>query len=89
MARELAVLSCADTARGVAAGDWTATEVVDATLARIEARDPAIGAFLTTYADAARLRARQIDDDAGLRALPLAGVPIALKDNLCVAGHEK
>ena len=88
MARDLAALSCAETARGVASGDWTATEAVDAALARIEARDARIGAFLTTYADAARLRAQQIDDDAGLRALPLAGVPIALKDNLCVAGQR-
>ncbi len=88
MAQHLDTLSCTETARGIAAGDWTATEVVDATLARIEAHDADIGAFLTTYGDAARLRAQQIDDDAGLRALPLAGVPIALKDNLCVAGQR-
>ncbi len=88
MAHHLAALSCTETAHGIAAGDWTATEVVDATLSRIEAHDAAIGAFLATYGDAARRRAQQIDADPGLRALPLAGVPIALKDNLCVAGQR-
>jgi aspartyl-tRNA(Asn)/glutamyl-tRNA(Gln) amidotransferase subunit A len=77
-----------ETARGVATGDWTATEVVDATLSRIAARDADIGAFLTTYADEARGRAQQIDDDDALRSGPLAGVPVALKDNLCVAGQR-
>jgi len=86
MRGDLGTLGCRETARGVATGDWSATEVVDATLARIEARDGDIGAFLTTCADAARERAAQIDGDDALRTLPLAGVPIALKDNLCVKG---
>lgn len=87
MAGDLASLSCSETARGVAGGDWSALEVVDAALARIEARDEGIGAFLAVHADAARRRARDIDGNAEARSLPLAGVPLALKDNLCVKGH--
>jgi aspartyl-tRNA(Asn)/glutamyl-tRNA(Gln) amidotransferase subunit A len=87
MGHDLDTIGCGETARGVAAGAWSASEVIDAALARIAARDEGIGAFLATYADEARSRARQIDADPALRARPLAGVPIALKDNLCVAGR--
>ncbi len=88
MAFDLDSIGCAETARRVAAGDWSATEAVDAALDRIEKRDARIGAFIDTYADAARDRARRIDGDDALRSLPLAGVPIALKDNLCIAGER-
>jgi len=87
MAEGLATLGCTATARGVAAGDWSAAEVTDAALERIAARDGDIGAFLQSHGAEARLRAEQIDADDQLRAQPLAGVPIALKDNMCVAGR--
>ncbi|MGD8327954.1 MAG: Asp-tRNA(Asn)/Glu-tRNA(Gln) amidotransferase subunit GatA [Acidobacteriota bacterium] len=86
MRDDLGTLGCRETARGVATGALSAAEVIDAALARIAARDDDIGAFLITCADAARERAAQIDADDALRTLPLAGVPIALKDNLCVKG---
>jgi len=79
---------CADAARGVAAGKLSAAELVDASLDAIEERDAEIGAFLDVYAEQARARAAQIDASAELRSLPLAGVPIALKDNLCVRGEK-
>ena len=88
MAIELRGLTCAGTARRVAAGDLSAAEVVDATLDTIAAGDAEVGAFLAVYGGEARQRARRIDDDDNLRARPLAGVPIALKDNLCVAGRR-
>ncbi len=88
MAIDTRGLTCAATARGVASGDLSAAEVVDATLDAIAAGDAEVGAFLAVYGDDARQRARQIDADDNLRALPLAGVPIALKDNLCVAGRR-
>jgi aspartyl-tRNA(Asn)/glutamyl-tRNA(Gln) amidotransferase subunit A len=87
MGVDLGMLGCRETARGVAAGDWSAAEAVEAALARIAANDDDIGAFLTTSAEEARARAEEIDNDPALRALPLAGVPIALKDNLCVTGR--
>ena len=80
--------SCTDVARRVASGDLSAVELIDATLETIDASDHQVGAFLEVYGEEARRRAGQIDADDRLRAQPLAGVPIALKDNLCVAGHR-
>jgi aspartyl-tRNA(Asn)/glutamyl-tRNA(Gln) amidotransferase subunit A len=64
-----------------------ATDVVRDALARIEALDPALHAFNTVVADRAIARAQDIDaHPERWRGAPLAGVPVALKDNLCTAG---
>ena len=88
MAIKLGELTCAGTARRVASGDLSAAELIEATLDAITAQDENLGAFLAVYGKQARQRAQQIDSDADLRRQPLAGVPIAVKDNLCVAGHQ-
>ena len=77
-----------DIARAVAAREVSAREVVDHHLAAIEARDGEIRAFNTVTADEARRDADRIDADlaAGNPVGPLAGVPIALKDNMCTRG---
>lgn len=77
-------------ARAVASGEITARAVIDEHLARIEAREPEINAFNLVTADLAREHADAIDADiaAGRPVGPLAGVPIALKDNLCTHGIE-
>lgn len=67
----------------VRAGEVTASELVEASLDRIEALDGEIGAFAHVAADAARAAAAQIG--AG-DPRPFAGVPIAIKDNRAVAG---
>ncbi len=65
----------------------TATEVCEETLARIEALEPSLHAFVTVTADRAVHRAAEIDREPDRwRNRPLAGVPIALKDNLCTRG---
>ena len=64
----------------------TARAVVDACLARIEHLDASVRAFLTVTNDLARAQADAVDalvangKDPG----PLAGVPLAVKDNLAV-----
>ena len=88
MAIKLGELTCAGTARRVASGDLSAAELIEATLDAITAQDENLGAFLAVYGKQARQRAQQIDSDADLRRQPLAGVPIAVKDNLCVAGCQ-
>ena len=88
MAIKLGELTCAGTARSVASGDLSASELIDSTLDAITAQDENLGAFLAVYGKQARQRAQQIDSDADQRRQPLAGVPIAVKDNLCVAGHQ-
>jgi aspartyl-tRNA(Asn)/glutamyl-tRNA(Gln) amidotransferase subunit A len=67
--------------------DVSATEICEACLARIDERDGALCAFITIDREGALARAAAIDA-RGRHAppLPLAGVPIAIKDNLCTAG---
>ncbi|MDP4695977.1 MAG: amidase family protein, partial [Ilumatobacteraceae bacterium] len=75
---------------GVTSGSTTATAVVEEHLARIKAREAEIHAFNLVTADQARKDAAKIDDDvkAGKAVGALAGVPIALKDNMCTRGIE-
>jgi aspartyl-tRNA(Asn)/glutamyl-tRNA(Gln) amidotransferase subunit A len=65
-----------------------ASEVVERHLAQIELREGDIHAFNLVLADEARRRAAEIDDAVavGRDVGPLAGVPIALKDNMCTRG---
>ena len=57
------------------------------TLARIDALNPRLNAFNTVIADRALARAEAIDrEPERWRDAPLAGVPIAIKDNLCTRG---
>lgn len=74
----------------VASRTVTAERAAAAYLARIRALDPAIHAYNEVWHEAALERARALDRAiaAGQKAGPLAGVPVALKDNLCtVQGH--
>jgi aspartyl-tRNA(Asn)/glutamyl-tRNA(Gln) amidotransferase subunit A len=66
-------------------GELSCRELVEAYLARIEANDGELHCFLRTRADAALAEADALD--AGGRS-GLQGVPIALKDILCVRGEE-
>ncbi|MEM6749712.1 MAG: Asp-tRNA(Asn)/Glu-tRNA(Gln) amidotransferase subunit GatA [Planctomycetota bacterium] len=59
----------------------TAESLARATLERIAAIDPALGAFREVIGDAAIARAKSIDGDGA--SGPLAGVPIAIKDCMC------
>ena len=68
----------------VRSGARSATEVCREALQRIAALEPRLHAFLTVTADEALARAETIDRDRARWAdAPLAGVPIAVKDNLC------
>jgi aspartyl-tRNA(Asn)/glutamyl-tRNA(Gln) amidotransferase subunit A len=80
-------MSAAELARAVNAGERSAADVAAAAHARIAERDPAVGAYLAETAELAREHAARVD--ARVRAgerLPLAGVPLAIKDNMCVTG---
>ena len=71
----------------VRTGTRSAVEICRDALARIEAVDGPVHAFHTVAAERALARAADIDRRrADWRDAPLAGVPIALKDNLCTRG---
>jgi aspartyl-tRNA(Asn)/glutamyl-tRNA(Gln) amidotransferase subunit A len=61
----------------------SAVELTTRLLARIERLEPRINAYNSVSADHAMAQAKLVDD--GKRTGPLAGVPIALKDNLCTS----
>jgi aspartyl-tRNA(Asn)/glutamyl-tRNA(Gln) amidotransferase subunit A len=75
-------------ASAVRSGARSAVDVTREHLGRIEAREPEIHAFNLVLDDSALERAGEIDATvaAGGDAGPLAGVPIALKDNMCTRG---
>ena len=73
-------------AADVRAGRRTARDALERCLARIEDTDPTIGAFQVIDADGARREADAVGKRADLADLPLAGVPVAIKDNVDVAG---
>ncbi|GAA3495036.1 amidase [Streptomyces prasinosporus] len=66
----------------------TPREVVAEHLARIERLDGRVGAFRAVRAGAALAEADEVAARAGLGELPLAGVPVAVKDNLAVRGES-
>jgi aspartyl-tRNA(Asn)/glutamyl-tRNA(Gln) amidotransferase subunit A len=72
-------------ANAVAAGELKAVDACGEALERIEALDPKLKVFLDLTVDRAYKRAAQVDADvaAGKPVGPLAGVPIAIKDNIC------
>ena len=69
-------------------GEVSARELTDQHLKRIGAVEPSVHAFLEVTAERARADADRIDAAraAGDELPPLAGVPLAIKDNLCTKG---
>lgn len=65
----------------------TAVEAAAEALDAIEAREKVVHSFITVDAEGAIARAKAVQEkiDAGFSS-PLAGVPVAVKDNLCTAG---
>jgi len=79
-----------DIAADIASGKTSAVEVLEQHLARITERESEIHAFNLVTTEQARATAQQVDADikAGKPVGPLAGVPVALKDNMCTRGIE-
>ncbi len=81
-------LAASELAELMRQGEVTSEEVTAAHLERIEAVDPGLNAFLAVDADGALAQARDVDRRRaqGEQLPPLAGVPIAVKDNFCTRG---
>lgn len=90
MAKSFAEFSVAEIQAGLAAGEFSATEIAKASLERVAAADKAIHAYLEVTEAAALEAAARIDAtivDGDLTQVgPLAGVPVAFKDNMNLKG---
>ncbi len=80
--------SLSNVAKRVLARETTAEAEVTASLEKIAAQDDTYRAFISVDGEGALRRAREIDAAVGRGESPgaLAGVPIAVKDNICVRG---
>jgi aspartyl-tRNA(Asn)/glutamyl-tRNA(Gln) amidotransferase subunit A len=80
--------TAANIVTAISAGRTSALSVVEATIARIRARDPLLNSFTAVTEQRALLRAQALDDARarGERSPPLAGVPFAVKNLFDVAG---
>ncbi|MGH8149342.1 MAG: amidase family protein, partial [Steroidobacteraceae bacterium] len=85
---ELAFMGPLALARRVREREICARELVELSLARIERLDPSLNAFRETLEDEALATASRIDSGADATGA-LAGVPIAVKDDMPFAGHTR
>lgn len=81
-------LGAAELGARLAARELSALEAVDAVLARLDALEPRLNAFVTVCAEQARDAARRADEELarGERRGPLHGVPVSVKDLFATAG---
>src|SRR5690349_3727234 len=81
-------LSLAEASAKIRSKALTSTRLTEACLARIDAYNPKLNAFITVMRERALAQARELDAEirAGKLRSPLHGVPIGLKDNVDTAG---
>ncbi|MGY1739385.1 MULTISPECIES: amidase [unclassified Blastococcus] len=80
-------LPATEIAARVRAGEVSAADVVRAHLAHLDEVEPRVGAFRVVRREAALAEAAAVDASPERASLPLAGVPVAVKDNVAVAGE--
>ena len=82
---DLMSLTAVELGRKIKAKEVTVTEAVTAALDAIEKKEKAVHSFVTVDRQGALERAKEIQKqiDAGTLTGPLAGVPVAIKDNMC------
>ncbi|MDD5458246.1 MAG: Asp-tRNA(Asn)/Glu-tRNA(Gln) amidotransferase subunit GatA [Phycisphaerae bacterium] len=85
MADEILNLGCGQLRGKIAAGNITSVEATKAILAEIDKKEKAIGAYITVLSEFAIEQAKKVDEKiaAGEKVGALAGVPVAVKDNMC------
>lgn len=81
--------SAYELAAAVRAGEQSATATLEESFAAVAARDEEVNAFLHLTRERGAAKAQAVDAAvaAGEDPGPLAGVPIALKDNMCTRGE--
>ena len=87
--KEITSLSAIELGRKIKAKEITVAEAVKAQLEIIKQRDPDYKCYITVLEEDAYAQAKLVQEriDAGeLADSPLAGVPMAVKDNICTKG---
>ena len=81
-------LTAVELGKKIKAKEVSVEEAVRAALAAIGEKEDAVNSFVTVDEEGALARAKQVQEkiDAGELAGPLAGVPVAIKDNMCTEG---
>ena len=86
----MSLLDCTavELAAKIKAGEVTAVEAMQAVVAQIEKSEDKLNCYVTFDKEKALQAAAKADDDikAGKLTGPLAGVPFAIKDNMCTEG---
>jgi len=80
--------SVLDLQNRIARGDTTARGAVQTALDAAEKLNNTLNAFLEIDREGALLRADSIDIEPDKSSMPMAGIPIAIKDNICVRGMQ-
>lgn len=85
---DLMSMTAVEIGKKIKAGEVTVMEATEAALARIQALDSDYNCFVTVDAEGARKQAEVVQKKIGDGELtgPLAGVPVAIKDNMCTKG---
>ena len=81
-------LTAVQLGKKIQAGEVTVREAVEASLAQIDSVESEVHSYVTICREEALKRADQVQKmiDAGELTGPLAGVPVAIKDNMCTEG---
>ncbi len=85
---DLMSLTAVELGKKIKAKEVSVEEAVRAALKAIEEKEDAVNSFVTVDEEGALARAKQVQEkiDAGELTGPLAGVPVAIKDNMCTEG---
>src|SRR6266480_6000572 len=80
--------SIANLKDSIVRGETTAHATVESSINAAESLNESLNAFLQVDREAALQRADEVDRSGDKDTLPLAGIPIAIKDNICVRGMQ-
>lgn len=81
-------LTAVELAKKIKAGEVTAVEAMEAVIGQIETTEADLNCYVTFDKEKALAKAKEADEaiSAGTLTGPLAGVPVAIKDNMCTEG---